>query len=72
MSDWQKVLSKYSRQQQEMINEKPVDPAYDDLAEILLALDNRNWIKDQIKMHTDNRMAMQDSLSNLVKQRQAL
>lgn len=55
-----------------MINDKPVDPAYDDLAEILLALDNRNWIKDQIKMHTDNRMAMQDSLSNLVKQRQAL
>ena len=52
-----------------MINDKPVDPAYDDLAETLLSLNNRNWIKDQIKMHSENRLAMQDSLSNLVKQR---
>ena len=55
-----------------MINDKPVDTAYDELAESLLALNNRNWIRDQLKMHQENRLAMQDSLSNLVKQRQAL
>ncbi len=55
-----------------MINEKPVEPAYDELAEQLLALNNRNWIRDQLKMHLENRLAQQDSLSNLVKQRQAL
>ena len=46
-----------------------MDPAYDELAESLLALSNRNWIRDQLKMHQENRLAMQDSLSNLVKQR---
>ena len=29
-----------------MIDDKPVDTAYDDLAESLLALPNRNWIRD--------------------------
>ena len=55
-----------------MPNDKPVEPGYDELAEQLLALSNRNWIRDQLKMHLENRLAMQDSLSNLVKQRQAL
>lgn len=55
-----------------MLNDKPPDPGYDDLAESILALNNRNWIADQLKMHQDNRLAMQDSLSNLVKQKQAL
>lgn len=54
------------------MNDKPVDHAYDELAENLLSLPNRNWIRDQLKMHQENRMAMQDSLSNLVKQRQGL
>ena len=34
-----------------MVNDKPIDPAYDDLAEQLLALSNRNWIRDQLRMH---------------------
>ena len=55
-----------------MPNDKPLDTNYDELADNLLQLSNRNWIRDQLKMHTENRMAMQDSLSNLVKQRQAL
>lgn len=54
------------------INDKPVDTSYDELAENVLALSNRNWIRDQLKMHMENRLAMQDSLSNLVKQKQGL
>ena len=50
-----------------MPNDKPQDTNYDELADNLLQLSNRNWIRDQLKMHTENRMAMQDSLSNLVK-----
>ena len=57
-SDWQKVLSKYSIAQQHMPNDKPVEPGYDELAEQLLALSNRNWIRDQLKMHLENRLAM--------------
>jgi len=71
-ADWQKVLERYSAQQQVFINEKPIDTNYDALAESILALSNRNWIRDQLKMHMENRNVVQDSLSNLVKQKQAL
>jgi len=55
-----------------MVNDKPVDPAYDELAESIMALSNRNWIRDQLKMHMENRLAMQSDLSTLPKQKQAL
>ena len=56
-SDWQRVLEKYSISQQAFINDKPVDTNYDALAESILALSNRNWIRDQLKIHMENRMA---------------
>ena len=66
-ADWQKVLSRHSMQQQTVINDQPVDPNDDGLAENLLNLPNRNWIKDQIQMHMENQNVMQDSLDSLVK-----
>ena len=50
-NEWQKILERYSRTQQEMPNERPQDTGYDELAEQILALNNRNWIADQLKMH---------------------
>ena len=44
--DWQKVLSRHSIQQQTVVNDKPVDPNDDGLAENILNLPNRNWIRD--------------------------
>lgn len=44
--DWQKILARHSIQQQTVINDKPVDPNDDGLAESLLNLPNRNWIRD--------------------------
>ena len=55
-----------------MVNDKPIEPNDDLLAENILALSNRNWVKDQIQLHNESQMGMQDQLSDLPKQKKAI
>lgn len=72
LDEWQRVLERYAEAQRSIFEDKPVDPCFDELASNLLNLNNRNWILDQIALHSESRMAMHDSLGNFAKQKKLL